>query len=131
MVRMPDSPILQRGCGEGKTHIALQQNVGVGSQQEKHDHQQDHQIDVQQQQNRAVIKVPAFLQAPGRVPCSAADYQEGKNQPEAGLHIRETGHAKTDGEAREGQDSATGQGSLFEPEDWRSLQHCIHSTAKE
>lgn len=112
------------GRAKGSTELLeSKEYAGKRRQQKKRDHQQDHEIDIDEQNNAAVVEIPPLLQAPGGIPGGGADSEQGNHQPQADMDLGEAGNAETDPEGTESQDRAARQGLASQLQDGKTERH--------
>src|SRR5579859_6594833 len=103
--------------------LAVKHHIGEGRQKQKRDHQQYHQVDIQQQNYRSMVETPTPLQAARRIPCRCAGDKQGQNQPQADVHFGEAGEAKTGPKRAESQKSSAGERFSLQTEDGETVEH--------
>ena len=106
-----------------KVRRELKNGRGKGREKKKRDHQQNHEIDVEQQKNAAMIKAPSLLQAAGRVPGSCAGCEQRRNEPEADVDLGKAGEKEADPESTKSQCGSAEERFLPQPEDGEAQPH--------
>jgi hypothetical protein len=94
-----------------------------GREQKERDHEQNHEIDVEQQQDAAVVKAPSLLQAAGRIPGGGAGYKQRCDEPEADVDLGKAGEGEADPECAESQCGSAKERFLLQPEDGKARPH--------
>jgi hypothetical protein len=80
--------------------------VGVGVEEEEEDHAESHQVHVDEEEDSAVVEVPAALHAADGVGGADDGEQDGKDEEWGGAVVGEVGEEESDGETEENEETA-------------------------
>ena len=86
--------------------------MGVGVEEEEEDHAESHQVHVDEEEDSAVVEVPAALHAADGVGCAGESDEGGKDEHWRGAITREAGDEDSRDKTRKNQEAGSNEGSL-------------------